>query len=100
MMQAMRGAAQSRYRVSEDCDAQLRPIRPDDAPGLIALFNRLSDETIRYRWCRESITLGPASGRQAWAPRAPGWWPERPAWVRAPVWYQPAQTRPRAAVSE
>ena len=50
MMQAMRGAAQSRYRVSEDCDAQLRPIRPDDAPGLIALFNRLSDETIRYRF--------------------------------------------------
>jgi GNAT superfamily N-acetyltransferase len=30
--------------------AHLRPIRPDDASRLIALFHRLSDETIRYRF--------------------------------------------------
>ncbi len=38
------------YSLSDECVAQLRPIRPDDAPRLIALFHRLSDETIRYRF--------------------------------------------------
>ena len=50
MMQVMRDTGQAHYRVSDDCDARLRAIAPDDARRLIALFHRLSDETIRYRF--------------------------------------------------
>ena len=42
--------SETHYRISDGCDARLRAIAPDDAPRLIALFHRLSDETIRYRF--------------------------------------------------
>ncbi len=38
------------YALANGRLARLRPIRSDDAPRLIALFQRLSDETIRYRF--------------------------------------------------
>ena len=42
--------SETHYTISDWCVARLRAIAPDDAPRLIALFHRLSDETIRYRF--------------------------------------------------
>lgn len=46
--------------LSDGGTAHLRPIRPDDAGRLVAMHNRLSKETIYYRFFSAHPKLSPA----------------------------------------